>query len=267
MNASQGNPAIKAFINSIGPQGRFGQLSIIKGADEFEVRHIEDEQRPQDSVQVCSLAQLRERVATDSKQRFRPLKSAPTLRSGWRSTCAGPTELWDLLNIVYPGAVGTWYATSTNQAEPASPAVSYREFVGRQSGMYRGASQLTDLEAEEVATACCARSHCLKRRLWTIHEQSPLPTESAPQLVCLEPCQLVLELARRESKTKQEAEIRWDLRKSEAKYLLEYLNTNQSQGEPDRVADFDSTSNPRRLDLLINRLESQFTRQTKNLRE
>ena len=259
------NPAILAFIKAMGEKSQIGQVLIEAGQTGFELRHHQDGSLPQSDLITCTELELRDYIALDDLGEFRPLKSAPDLRRGWRSVSSSPNQLWEQLNILYPGAVGDWY----RQMNQPSSHGSYRAFVGRQSGMYRGASRLKQEEAATLTEACCSAKHCLKDRVWSIEpDDAAHPAESF--LICREPCQLLLELARRLSKTKQEETIQFELPKSEAEALLKVLEDSSprsSSASGQRIADFSSPSNPRRVDLLRQTLHSQFTRQKKVLGE
>ena len=265
MPPSPRNPAIQAFIESLGTGNQLGQTLILAKNEGYEIRHHIDKGQPADSLRTCSTNELREIVATDIREEFRPLKSAPDLRNGWRTWCSTPEDLWTRLNIIYPGAIGDAFAVSESGA---AKIVSYQNFVGRQSGMYRGAAKLSEDAANRLATTCCSSKHCIKERLWRFNEIPPLPNSSQPKLVCLEPCQILLELARRESKSGQEPTFNFELKKNEALALLDILrNLGVNSTTNQRTADFTHSQNPRRIDLLKDRIESQFTRQTKDLGE
>ena len=265
MLPSPRNPAIQAFIASLGKGNRLGQTIILAKNDGFEIRHYTDESRPADTLNTCEADELREIVAIDANEEFRPIKAAPDLRNGWRTWCSNPEDLWTRLNIIYPGAIGDAFAVSNSEA---AKIVSYKSFVSRQSGMYRGASKLSKDEADRLAATCCSSKHCIKERLWRFNEVPPLPDSSKPKLVCLEPCQILLELARRESKSRQEPAFNFELKKNDALALLEILRNPGANSTTDRrTANFSNTQNPRRIDLIRDRIESQFTRQTENLGE
>jgi hypothetical protein len=265
MPPSPRNPAIQAFIKSLGTGDQLGQIIIQAKNDGYEIRHHIDQSQPADSLSTCSMDELREIVATDISEEFRPLKSAPDLRNGWRIWCSTPEDLWTRLHIIYPGAIGDAFAASKSGA---AKIVSYQDFVGRQSGMYRGAAKLSEEAANRLATACCSSKHCIKERLWRFKEIPPLPDLSQPKLICLEPCQILLELARRESKSEQEPTFNFELKKNESLALLEILSNLEAKSTPNqRTADFNHSHNSRRVDLLRDRIKSQFTRQTKELGE
>ncbi len=255
------HPALNAFCQFPEKELQLGQILIIPLEDEerYEIRHASDRNASLEDLQNCNSSELRGWVATDALGRFRPLKSAPSLRRGWRHECDRASGLWEALSIIYPGAIGDWFAS---QREP-SPLVSFRSFVDRQTGMYRGAAKLSRTEAEQLTAVCCADRHCLKSRYWPIETEDPPPSPPESRLVCLEPCQLLLELARRRAKTALEPTLTFKLPKSEAQSIIEALKTLAKESSADhRVADFSDPQNPRRLHLLLDQLESQFPRQT-----
>ena len=97
------------------------------------------------------------------------------------------------MNQLYPGALADWFAA--RQSEP--PVTHYREFAGRQTGMYQVTAKLEDARVGEVIAATCAPAACLKRRLWTVAEMTSDPAEAKSRIPCLEPCALFLDAARR----------------------------------------------------------------------
>ena len=113
----------------------------------------------------------------------------------------GAEQLELALDQLYPGGVVDAWAA---RVDPP-PVTQYRDFVGRQTGMYRVAQNLTDAEVSEVIRASCGVRQCLKRRRWTVdgvREDSP---DTKSDIACLEPCALFLECARRAARLAQEA--------------------------------------------------------------
>jgi len=259
MNSRDGNPAIRAFMAHVDPSMPFGQVIVRREAASFEVRPAVDAASAPGELDLLIPKELRSRVARDAQGRFRPLQSAPDLPSGWRASAASATELWEILNVLYPGAVGDWYALAHQKQSP----VGYRDFVNRQSGMFRNAAKLSDPQATQVARACCAPHHCLKNRLWNLSETAgPRPIDS-PRLVCLEPCQILLELARRQFKLDQSPSTTLELPAEEFEVVINALDqlskTRQGEGRPGDLA---QPANPRRIDALRERLLAQMPRQT-----
>ena len=259
MNAS--NPAIDAFIERLPPGRTFGEVIVNRPDAGFDVRHRQDEKTAPDDLELIDPEQLRLRTASDRAGRYRPLRSAPGLRSGWRARADTPAELWHVLNAVYPGAVGDWYA-----ARQGEKPLSYRQFASRQSGMFRNLAKLSDAQARRTAQACCDEKRCLKQRLWPAAESEPLPdreSRQAPVMVCLEPCSLLMELARREFRLGQEPTVALQLPEPEISPILTALETlARSFPENSRVADFSAPTAPHRLALLRERILAQAERKT-----
>lgn len=210
-----------------------------------------DAATPQQKLVELPLSQLRGFVEVNGQGKFRPLRSSPDLRPGWRMELRDARELSQALHIIYPGAVGDWFAV---QRIP-TPAISYREYAGRQTGMYRITALLPDSEAATVASACCAPRFCLKRRLWSIAD---LPADSAADksaIPCLEPCAVLMELARKAFRLTQEGPEQITFTSDDLAVLAAALETAVKHPDASvREADFSAPNNPRRQELLRARL-------------
>ena len=146
------------------------------------------------------LAESRHFAQFNAAGEFRPLKSAPDLRRGWRLSVANDTELETALTHLYPGAVPDWFAAQS----PNPPVTNYREYTARQSGMYRITAMLTDAQAAEVINTVCDKTRCLKHRLWTVAEILVDPPAAKSLIPCLEPCAVLMESARKELRASQQ---------------------------------------------------------------
>ncbi|MCS1409246.1 MAG: hypothetical protein M2R45_02426 [Verrucomicrobia subdivision 3 bacterium] len=259
MNPCSSNPAISAFIDHLNPSVTFGQAVVSRQETSFEVRHSADAEKDTHQLELLTPRDLRSRISKDAAGRFRPLQSAPDLLSGWKARASSSADLWEILNILYPGGVGDWYAN----ARQSQTTVSYRDFVNRQSGMFRGAAKLQDAEAAQVANACCADQHCIKNRLWDISGNMDHHSIETPRLVCLEPCQILLELARRQFKLGQSPSTTLELPEEEVALVLVALDhlSKVPRGKL-RTGDLSMPMNPRRMNLLQERLQAQIPRQT-----
>ena len=187
------NPTLPALQEAIGGGLIFGEVLIQKSDGKFALRHHRDSEKDITALKKIQLTELRKLVQLDAAGNFRPLLSAPTLVSGWILSLNTASELYDALNILYPGAVADWFAVMS----PSPPITDYRAYTNRQTGMYRIAATLDDAAAAEVIQTGCAASNCLKRRLWSV---PGLPPDAAPEkslIPCLELCPILLELARK----------------------------------------------------------------------
>jgi hypothetical protein len=245
------NPALEKFIASLSDELVLAQVLIFRRDRGFELRHVLDRASATGALRLVPLAGLRALAQVTAVGAFRPLKSAPNLQTGWRAMACDADELGAALNQLHPGAVADWFAA---QVDP-TPVTHYREFTGRQTGMYRVTQRLTDEQAARVVAACCHGSFCLKRRHWTVGALPPDSPEDKSLIPCLEPCAVLLEFARKALRLEQEDKARLELAPSEAASLVYALE--RALQHPDvsaREADFTAPGNPRRLRLLLEKL-------------
>jgi hypothetical protein len=220
------NPDVTAFLAAFDTEIVFGQIVVRRVGSGFELRHISDRASAPEALVTLVGTELRTWAQTAAGGAFRPLKSAPNLRAGWRAVAADGAALDLLLHYVYPGAVADWFAAQS----PHPPVTSYRQFTARQTGMYRITTTLTDQIAGAAIRACCHVDFCLKRRLWSVPGLEPDAAAQKSVIPCLEACVLMLEFARKVARLEQ--------------------NDVPPTGEPVPDAaesNFDAPNNPRRL--------------------
>lgn len=243
------NPVAAALSDHIRSQPIFGQLLIRPSGAGFELRHVLDEDAT--GLEFLPLSKLRSWVQTTATGAFRPLKSSPNLRRGWTTPVANAAELAEAVEAIYPGALADWHAVRTGRGLPTG----YREFVGRQTGMYRIAAMLSDEQAARVAHACCAAHLCLKRRLWTVPGSDSDAAGEKSSIPCLEPCAVLLELARKAMRIEQEEAVSVALAPSDLATIRAAL-VNAAQRTVVREGDVASPENPRRALLALAKLEN-----------
>ena len=99
----------------------------------------------------------------DDAGAYRPLKTAPNLRHGWRLILRQIEEARRALDYFYPGRGAAYRAWEAG----ALGTTALRETLARQSGMYRVATKISDAAAEEVvANFCRSNGGCLRTILW-----------------------------------------------------------------------------------------------------
>ncbi len=187
------NPALKAFVAEIKTELLFAQILVRRSGKGFELRHASDATKPAEILRPVLETELRAISQFTETGSFRPLKSAPDLRDGWRYEALTENALEFALNTFYPGAIADWFAARA----PRPPVTSYREFAQRQSGMYRVTAKLSDEQVAFVIGACCSRKLCLKQRLWSVDGLAPDSSGEKSLIPCLEPCAILLEFARK----------------------------------------------------------------------
>jgi sirohydrochlorin cobaltochelatase len=137
----------------------------------------------------------------DDAENYRPLKTAPTLRHGWRLLVGDLEEARRALDYFYPGRAAVYRAWRAGTLR----TTSLRETLSRQTGMYRVAQKIDDVRASEViARFCRSDGGCLRTILWQ-HEAGLLPAtkfdpafdqyqrgEETRPLFCQEACNLLV---------------------------------------------------------------------------
>ena len=224
------NPALTEFLAAFATEIVLGQVLIHRAARGFELRHAVDRDLSADLLKIVPLNELRPLAQFTSTGAFRPLKSAPNLRRGWRAFADDDKALELALNQLYPGAIADWFAA---RATPP-PITSYREFTARQTGMYRITTMLDDKIAGAAIRACCHPEFCLKQRLWSVSGLAADAPEHKSIIPCLEPCAVLLEFTRKAARLEQEST-------GQPSFPPPSPDPNVAE------CDFDSPGNPRRM--------------------
>ena len=195
---------------------RIGEIAIRKLDDGgFALSHREDETRD-DLMLFHSAEDAIELSKFDDAGNYRPLKTAPNLRHGWRLDLATLGELKRGLDYFYPGRLAVFAAWKNGQLR----TTTLRETLDRQSGMYRVAAEISDEQIENVAGNCCrSEGGCLRTILWKRDKRGTVASTKLPPakfdplhdqtghgegcipLLCQEPCNLLVAECRKVVKT------------------------------------------------------------------
>ena len=194
----------RAFGDWIADGGReIGETRIEPMTGGFILRHREEVQRP-DLEDFTGAEAARELAHFDDAGKFRPLKTAPNLRHGWRLQLADLAELRRALDYFYPAMLGVWLSHRRGSLVP----VPLRDTLARQTGMYAVTKKITDAQAQMMIGGFCRTDGgCLKRILWDVAPGVPvtsLPAEKFQTraaadtlpLLCHEACNLLVAKAR-----------------------------------------------------------------------
>jgi len=198
------------------PQLEVGEILVRRQPGGFELLHRDDLKR--NDLAAHTRAEDARLLATlDDHDTYRPLKSAPNLRHGWRLLLTTPEEVRIALDYFYPAALGLF----TDWQQQMLTPVDLRETLGRQSGMYAITRKITNEQAQEMIGAfCTSQGGCLKTILWNISPGLPicsLPPEKFDAhtvrgkgcnlpLLCHEACNLLVAKAREVVKSAAKAE-------------------------------------------------------------
>lgn len=174
----------------------FGEIVLNRDPEgRYTATHREDEGKTTGLEPLESVRELREMAKNDAAGEYRPLKTAPGLKSGWITTADGAHDFLQRLDAIYPGLFATWLAYERETLAP----VALRDTLGRQTGMYRFAGSITDEMAVRLKLELCGRG-CLRHVAWPIDPGTP--AERAPRtggtvpLLCTEACTFAVNLAR-----------------------------------------------------------------------
>ena len=180
------------------PQGesrKFGELVLSRSdTGNFTAVHRTDAMMggSMDSLDsIQSVPGLREISKHDVEGNYRPLKTAPTLRHGWQTSCDCPEEFIRRLDAIYPAVFATWVKYQKGTAPP----VPLQETLSRQSGIYKNASDITDQMANQIMRDTCSLG-CIRKIAWPINDQCTVSKLIAPPreipVVCIEACSLAI---------------------------------------------------------------------------
>jgi sirohydrochlorin cobaltochelatase len=155
-----------------------GQIVVQKSDGCFVLCHRDDETL--DQLQIFRSAEDAIEIAKyDDAGSYRPLKTAPNLRHGWRLELATVEELRRALDYFYPSRLTVYAAWKRGYLK----TTALRETLDRQSGMYRVAAKISDPQIDDlVADFCRSESGCLRTILWKrdrdgVNASAKLPKE------------------------------------------------------------------------------------------
>ncbi|ESP89434.1 DR2241 family protein [Candidatus Halobonum tyrrellensis] len=187
----------------------WGQLRIEATLGEgdarrYDLRHVDDaDARAADLDSHDDPLDAREVGKLDGRERYRPLKTAPSLRRGWVFPSLDPRALTEAVEAFYPATVANWY----REYEGELDVDHWVDTAERQTGIYDVIDELPREGVEYVAEACCVDSQCLRRREWEYDEGDDLAADGGDgPFPCREPCSLVVAAARKWTKLEAEEE-------------------------------------------------------------
>jgi sirohydrochlorin cobaltochelatase len=191
-----------------------GQIEIRQDNPGFALCHREDAARedleiyrsPDDGTELAKFS---------DDGNYRPLKTAPNLRHGWRLELADLDSLQQALESFYPGRLAALAAWEAHRLT----TTPLRETLDRQTGMYRAAAKISDDEIDALVGRFCRSQGgapgCLRTILWPRDGTGARPSlrlpldkfiapldqtgrgEKVMPLLCQEACNLLVAEARR----------------------------------------------------------------------
>jgi sirohydrochlorin cobaltochelatase len=172
------NPLERCLEPVLTPPFCFGQLLVHKATGgAFVVSHLDDAsldkaQTYRDAEDAIGIAKY------DDAGNYRPLKTAPNLPHGWRLELATVEEMRRALDYFYPGRLAVFAAWKSDDLK----TTSLRDTLERQSGMYRVAARISDLQINDlVADFCRSDSGCVRTILWKRDRNGGIASTKLPQ--------------------------------------------------------------------------------------
>ena len=170
--------AIEEILNGLALPFCFGQIVVQKreGAA-FLLSHRDDEalgqlQTYRDAENAIEIAKY------DDAGDYRPLKTAPNLRHGWRLELATIEDLRRALDYFYPSRLAVFAAWKSGCLK----TTALRDTLDRQSGMYRVAAKISDPQINDlVADFCRSDGGCLRTILWKRHRSGAIASTKLPK--------------------------------------------------------------------------------------
>jgi len=185
----------------------WGELTITTtlaadGDRRYEIRHVDDSDADGDALTThADPFDARDIGTRDADGRYRPLRTAPSLDSGWIFPELTAAEVYEAVEAFYPATIVNWHREQRGDLD----IDHWRDEQDRQSGIYNLITVLPDEAVEWAAAACCDDSQCLKRREWQLSEDEPLAAEGGDGVFpCREPCSMVVAAGREWAKLERE---------------------------------------------------------------
>ncbi|ADQ67679.1 hypothetical protein C499_17854 [Halogeometricum borinquense DSM 11551] len=194
-----------------GVHTEWGELRITATLDaagerRYEIRHEDDADADRSKLdEYTDPLDARELATFDDRGRYRPLKTAPTIVSGWVFPELDGRDLIEAVDAFYPATIANWNLEREGELDVSH----WEETVERQTGIYsvietwnRGGGHE---HVEWVAETCCDDSQCLKRREWQYNEETELEADGGDGVFpCREPCSLVIAASRKWTRLESE---------------------------------------------------------------
>ena len=211
----------------------WGQLRITvtlteDGGRTYALRHVDDAATPAaDLTEYADPLDARDLAKHGDDGAYRPLKTAPSLQTGWQFSGLGPADAVEAVHAFYPATVQNWHRERADDLD----VTHWHGTVERQTGIYGVVRTWDRGEGYEhvnwVAEACCDDSQCLKRREWGYDEETDLDVDGGDgEFPCREPCSLVIAAARQWTKLEgeQSQTYEFDLTPSEKEQVEDIID-------------------------------------------
>jgi sirohydrochlorin cobaltochelatase len=157
------------YLGQILVEKREGAGFVVSHRDDASLKKLPTHRDAEDAVEIAKY---------DDAGNYRPLKTAPNLRHGWRLELATVEELRRALDYFYPGRLAVFAAWKSGYLKTRP----LRETLNCQSGMYRVAAKISDPQINDlVADFCRSDSGCLRTILWKRDRNGVIASTKLPK--------------------------------------------------------------------------------------
>src|SRR5438876_2061274 len=171
------NSVERALEAALRDRCSLGQILIQKTYGSFVLCHRDDEVR-NDLQRFKNAEDAIEIAKHDDAGNYRPLKTAPNLRHGWRLELETLEDLRHALDYFYPGRLAVFAACKSDKLQ----TTPLRDTLDRQSGMYRVAAKIFDSQVNDlVADFCRSNGGCLRTILWKRDADGAIASTKLPK--------------------------------------------------------------------------------------
>jgi sirohydrochlorin cobaltochelatase len=155
-------------IGQVLVRGNAAKVFVLCHRDDKELKGLQPFQGAESAIEIAKF---------DDAGNYRPLKTAPSLRHGWRLEVVDLAELRRALDYFYPGRLAMFAAWKEDRVS----ITPLRETLGRQSGMYRVAANISDEQVDDlVGNFCRSDGGCLRTILWRRDASGRMPSTKLP---------------------------------------------------------------------------------------
>jgi hypothetical protein len=177
-------------LNCDSKQEGIGQIAWRSDGRVYEIRHEKDMNVSEQKLrEIKNLIELEELVRRNGEGNYRPLRGEKNLVQGWFYSAKSALELREVLEVIYPGAMGNWSAEQKGELRVLGWKEAAKKQTGRVQALIEGGEKVVEVAEKEL---CLTR--CGKTPLWAgesfVVKVGPVP------FLCIEPCPLFWENAK-----------------------------------------------------------------------
>jgi len=160
------------------PPFYFGQILVRKITTGRFILFNREDEAYEDLQTLRSAEDAIDIAKYDDAGNYRPLKTAPNLRHGWRLELDTLEAVMRALDYFYPGRLAAFAAWKSDKLQ----TTFLRETLDRQSGMYRVAAKISDSQIDNlVADFCQSDGGCLRTILWKRDAEGAVSSTKLPK--------------------------------------------------------------------------------------